>query len=261
MTLPLVISLPHASGRIPKPMRSKMALNDAEIVDAIDLGTWEIFGDLPAEHIVCAQWSRLVVDLNRSPGHRDEKGVVAGVDYNGRSVYCPHCTPDDLEVQVRLVKYYLPYHSKLEKALSCPSVKGLLDCHSLKGIGPAEAPDVGQKRKDIILGNNGCSNGGGNPARGEPVCPKNQLLWIKEVFEEAGFSVSLNDPYAGGFIVTHYGRNLAAQGKIALQIEINQDLFVDPKTSTLIPEKASTIRTRIHRCIEKIGYDLGCLDF
>ena len=223
------------------------------MVDSVDVGAREIFGSLPAERVLCAPWSRLVVDLNRSPDQRDAKGLVALVDYHGRSVYGPHSTPDEKEIEDRLTAYYQPYHRQLQKALKMALIKGLLDCHSLKGIGPPEAPDAGKKRKDIILGNNGGPAGEINPVRGETTCASALLNFMKQVFEEKGFSVSLNVPYAGGFIAAHYGRTLVANGKMALQIEINQDLYVDPLTEKIIPQKAADVRSGIFKCLEEIG--------
>jgi len=252
MKLPFAISLPHCSGEIPERIRPGMVLTQTEMVDAIDMGTLEIFGSLPAEQILCAEWSRLVVDLNRPPDQRGAKGPIALVDYHGRSVYKANAIPDESEIAQRLSTYYYPYHRQLEKALSKPHIKGLLDCHSLKGIGPPEAPDAGKKRKDIILGNNGGPEGESDPLRGESTCAPALLRFMKQVFEMAGFSVSLNVPYAGGFIVTHYGSALAAVCKMALQIEINQDLYVDPETEEIVPEKVIDVRAGIFECFKKI---------
>ena len=166
MKLPFVISLPHCSGEIPKRIETGMVLTRAELLDAVDLGTREIFGCMPAERILCAEWSRLVVDLNRPPHQRDAKGPVALVNYHGRSVYGSDAIPDEEAIVQRLSTYYRPYHRLLDEAISKAQIKGLLDCHSLKSIGPPEAPDAGINRKDIILGNNGGPDGERNPLRG-----------------------------------------------------------------------------------------------
>ncbi len=251
--LPFVISLPHCSGEIPGRIRPAIALTHAEIIDAIDVGTREIFGCLPAKRILCAPWNRLVVDLNRAPDQRHAKGPVALVDYHGRAVYAPHAIPDEKEIKDRLTTYYRPYHRQLQKAIERPDIKGLLDCHSLKGTGPPEAPDAGKKRKDITLGNNGGPAGEVNPARGGTTCTSDILNFIKRIFEDKGFSVSINVPYAGGFITTHYGRALVERDKMALQIEINQNLYVDPLTEKIMPSRIPDVRTRIFKCLLKIG--------
>lgn len=253
MKLPFVFSLPHCSGEIPEKIRSGMVLTRAEMAEAVDLGTREIFGSMPAEQILCFQWSRLVVDLNRPPHQRDAKGPVALVDYRGRSVYSPGSIPGESEIAQRLSRYYEPYHRKLKKAVAQAHIKGLLDCHSLEDVGPPEAPDRGMKRKDIILGNNGGPAGEINPTRGECTCAPGLLNFMKKTFEAAGFSVSLNTPYAGGFIVTRYGPSLARNGKMALQIEINQNLYVDPGRKEIVPEKAADVRSRIFKCLLAMG--------
>ncbi len=253
MKLPFVISLPHCSGEIPNRIQTGMVLTRAELFDAVDLGTREIFGCMPAEQILCAEWSRLVVDLNRPPHQRDARGPVALIDYHGRSVYGSDAIPDEKEIAQRLSTYYRPYHRLLEEAISKAHIKGLLDCHSLKSIGPPEAPDAGISRKDIILGNNGGPDGERNPQRGDFTCAPVLLKLIKQVFQTAGFSVSLNVPYAGGFIVTHYGPTLAQNGNMALQIEINQELYVDPETEKIIPQKAADVSSRILKCFQTIG--------
>ena len=38
----------------------------------------------------------------------------------------------------------------------------------------------------------------------------------KEIFEKKGFTVSLNVPYSGGFITTHYGAAFSKRGGVAL---------------------------------------------
>ena len=253
MKLPFVMSLPHCSGKIPAHIRRAMVLTRMELFDAVDLGTREVFGCMPAEQILCAEWSRLVVDLNRPPHQRGTKGPVALVDYHGRSVYRPDAIPDERTIAHRLSAYYTPYHRQLEKAIAKAHIKGLLDCHSLNGIGPSEAPDAGKQRKDIILGNNGGPDGECNPLRGEVTCAPALLKFMKRVFQRAGFSVSLNVPYAGGFIVSHYGPALWQSDKMAVQIEINQNLYMDSETEEIIPQKAVDARSRIFKCFQTIG--------
>ena len=151
MRLPFVISIPHCSGRIPDPIKPALALSHDDIDDSVDWGTREIFGSLDAVDILWARWSRLVVDLNRDPERRDAKGVIAGIDYSGRTVYRPGMAPTGPQIDDRLMRYYWPYHLRLREALGQGHIKGLFDAHSLYGIGPSEAPDAGLKRKDIVL--------------------------------------------------------------------------------------------------------------
>jgi N-formylglutamate deformylase len=253
MTLPFVFTIPHCSNRIPQRIRSVMALSDAEIWGSTDIGTKEIFYSLPVRSVLCSEWSRLVVDLNRSIHQRDPKGVIAQVDYHGRSIYHAGRTPDEMETERRLSEYYWPFHDRLKKTFDRPEIKGLFDCHSLIGIGPPEAPDQGERREDIVLGNNGDGNGDLNPASGKITCPPELLLFMKEAFERVGFSVSINHPYSGGFITTHYGQKWEDTGKIAVQIEINQDLYIEPGGMKLVPEKFDTVRAMILQSFQHIS--------
>ena len=253
MRLPFVISVPHGSFQIPEDIRSSMALTQREIQESADLGTREVFTQLPVVAALWSRWSRLVVDLNRDPQQRDPKGVVPEVDYYGRSIYREGCYPRKEEVESRLKKYYWPYHRRLKEAIERPEIRVLLDCHSLTGIGPQGAPDPSKSRKDIVLGNNGNLKGEVDPSRGHITCPAQTLKMMSTVFDQFGFSVSMNQPYAGGFITTHYGPKLIETGKMAVQIEINQDLYLQSKTLHLDRNRLADIANRLHQVFRELA--------
>lgn len=256
MKYPFIISLPHCSKQVPKEVRPTLALNNKEIWDSTDRGTKEIFGSIPAKKIIFARWSRLVVDLNRSPTQQSAKGVIPQVDYHGRFIYRSGCIPDENERKRRLKEYYWPFHKRLVEAFEETDSKALFDCHSLNGTGPEAAPDFGMKRKDIILGNNGDRSGNINPARGDITCPAKTLQLMKESFERAGYSVSLNDPYPGGFITNYYGKKFASAGKIVVQIEINQDLYMEHTPKRLSPKKVEKVKIRVLQSFKEIASKL-----
>jgi N-formylglutamate deformylase len=256
LRLPFVISLPHCSGRIPEEIRPTLMLSEEQIEESTDVGTKEIFGSIPAKAVVCARWSRLLVDLNRGPDQQSAKGIIALKDYHGRTIYRNGCIPNKQETESRVIEYYRPFHNELKAALDDSNIIGLFDCHSLNGIGPLEAPDAGKKRRDIILSNNGDEKGNENPAFGKTTCPAETLHMISTAFRKAGFSVSINDPYAGGFITIHYGQKLAGTGRIAVQIEINQDLYLEPGSGQLAEEKVKSIRAKVFSSFEEITREL-----
>ena len=251
MKLPFVISIPHCSDRVPDEIRATMALSDREILDAVDIGTGEIFGPLDAFYIIQAEWCRLVADLNRDPASRGDKGVVALTDYQGRRVFHAGEEPGENEIESRVKIYHTPCHQKLSRAFKQSGVKALFDCHSLEGTAPADAPDAGRKRADIIL-----SNTGG--AQGEPLekgagvtCPAETFLKIRSAFEDQGFSVLLNDPYKGGYITRHYGKEVRKTGKICVQIEINQDLFADADKARPDFKKIEQVRGKVASAMDR----------
>jgi len=253
MTLPFIISLPHCSKRIPADIRPALALTEEEIMTSVDIGSEEIFGRLPATGVLRAEWSRLVVDLNRDSRRLDDKGLVPRLDYQGRLVYREGMYPDGSALEERVARYYLPFHRAMVEMLALPDVMGLLDCHSMNGVGPARAPDAGRGRKDVVLGNNGDARGEEVRDRGRLTCPRRVIAAARAAFEGEGFSVSLNEPYSGGFITTTYGRRLVEEGKMAIQVEINQALFVDSHGKRVLPQPLEAVRDRVSKAFEKIA--------
>lgn len=256
MTLPFIISIPHSSANVPDDIGDTLALNQHQVIESVDFGTLEIFGALPAREIVTAQWSRLIVDLNRAPDQTDAKGVVAHTDYHGRPIYQPGQYPDRETINQRVNRFHRPFHEKIERALNNSDIIGLIDSHSLNGTGPDDAPDPGRRRKDVILSNNGDLNGEPRPGSGRTSCTVDQIRRFKQAFEDQGFSVSLNSPYRGGYITNHYGPLLAKEGRFAIQIEMNQDLFMRP--GSLEPEKhrLAVVAQKVLMALEKVIWDV-----
>jgi N-formylglutamate deformylase len=253
MRLPFAVSVPHASYQIPEEISPTLVLTQLHIMEASDLGAREIFASLPVMVTLWSRWSRLVADLNRDSKERGPRGVVPLKDYHGRDIYKEGGLPEDEEVERRLKVYYWPYHYRLQEAIKNPKIKILFDCHSLAPVGPSGAPDPMKWRKDIVLANNGNSRGEKDPYLGEITCPSNILHMMKEILNESGFSVSVNQPYSGGFITTHYGHELVERGKMAVQMEINQQLYVDDKTRQLDRFRLGEASNRLQKVFREIA--------
>jgi N-formylglutamate amidohydrolase len=249
MTLPFVVSIPHCGRDVPPEIRRRMALNDRQIIESVDFGTFEIFGRLPAAAVIHTPWSRLVADLNRSADNRGAKGVIALIDYHGRPVFNPGAEPDDTVIDQRVALYHAPYYHRLTRAMARVPFEMLLDGHSLNGTGPADAPDAGRRRKDVILSNNGDENGRPVSGRGPATCPADRLAAMGEAFERQGFSVSINAPYKGGNIINHYGPALIQAGKAAVQIEMNQDLYMAAGDIEVDPRRIEEVAQRVERAL------------
>ena len=253
MKLPFVVSIPHCSNRIPEEIQSTIALDSQQITESVDFGTLEIFGSLPASKIITAQWSRLIVDLNRGSHEDGAKGVAALTDYHGRSVYRRGAAPDQKTLADRLHRFHRPYHDRIERALASPNVLGLIDGHSLNGTGPIDAPDPGQPRKDVTLSNNGDVTGARREGFGPTTCSQTLLHQFKSAFQHQGLSVSLNMPYQGGYTVFHYGQQLVKTGRFAIQIELNQDLFMPPGSLTPKPMQLTKVGQKVESALKEIG--------
>jgi N-formylglutamate deformylase len=252
MILPVALSIPHCGREVPPYIQQDLALSPAEIDESEDLGTREVFAGLPVLATQVARWSRLVVDLNRSAEDLSPKGVIARIDYFGRTVFKPGFEPDQEETRRRVQFFHHPYHEKLIENLANPAIRLLLDCHSMDAVGPADAPDPGLRRAHVSLGNNGGSDGGGAglPSR-QITCPAELLHSFASALEAQGLSVSLNRPYSGGFITRHYGAILRKQGKAAMQIELNKDLVLSSE-GELDPQKAGETSRALLAALESI---------
>jgi len=249
MKLPFILSIPHCGNQIPADIRPSIALSEHEIAEAEDFGTREIFADLPALGVIAAQWSRLVVDLNRSPDQFDPKGVVALTDYLGRKVFKPGCEPTRAQIQQRVAQFHQPYHAQLAAMVRLETFAGLIDCHSLNGTGPADAPDSGRKREDVILSNNGDHQGRQRSSADPLSCLAGTLQAAADAFAATGFSVALNTPYRGGYITTHFGQQLRHAGRFAMQIEMNQDLYMAPGALVCDTDRLHTTTERVKQAL------------
>lgn len=243
--LPLVISLPHCSALVPPEIAPTLALSDWQVRQESDLGTAEIFGGLEVLSEVRARWCRLVVDLNRAPEDDSEGGVIARRSFGGLPVFLPGTEPDPGERGRRLSLYYWPYHMRLAQALHTDRIKVLLDGHAMDPVGPPKAPDAGQARPQVALGNR----------RGQ-TCPQPLLEALARALEAQGLEVALNHPYSGGHITGHYGRALNERGLAAVQVELNKSLFLDAQAQELIPEGLERTRQRVRAALEAFARGL-----
>jgi len=131
--------------------------------------------------------------------------------------------------KVRIKELYHPYHKALQcligESLSLFGRALLIDCHSMPGFN-----SMGSRRSDVILGDR----------FGKSCSPKIVAL-VEKCFQDLGYSVSRNYPYAGGFVTEHYGK--PHENIDTIQIEINRDLYLNPIT---LEKKSSFERLESH---------------
>jgi N-formylglutamate amidohydrolase len=119
------------------------------------------------------------------------------------------------EVENRISLVHQPYHSAVQAALSNALSKFdraiLIDCHSMPSHDQQNRPLA-----DIILGDMHHSTFDLKIGK-----------TLTSLIEKAGFSVTWNNPYAGGYITKNYGR--AKSNQQSIQIEINRRLYISRK--------------------------------
>lgn len=217
---PIIVSIPHASTVIPPEIADTVALSPEQILRFTDLYTDRIF-TIPDVYIVQAEHSRIFVDVNRAPddivraSEESEEVVSVLTTWDGLSVYTE--PPSQSLADQLIKKYHDPYHQKIEQYM--PDARFLFDCHSLLPFGPKLKPDSGEPRPDINIGNINYST-----------CTREHTIFVRDFFQERGFLVGINTPYAGKYILGHHchRRRIPPFLVPGMLIEINQKLYLQP---------------------------------
>jgi N-formylglutamate amidohydrolase len=241
--LPILIVAAHTSFFVPKTILKEMLLSPRDIKKEADLYTDEIF-KVGGVHFLRGHVSRLVTDLNRAPDHIEMEhmlahdGVVVSVNENCEQIYK---TPPSIEqIHKRIVKYHDPFHAQID-ALK-PEVKFIIDGHSLLSQGPATKDDAGKKRADIVLGN-----------RDYTTCSRVITMKIADFFKKRGFSVKINDPYGGKYIIGHHCSRVGVNG---IQIEVNKGLYMNEKTLRPYKRKIKVMNQHITELVDFLSRDI-----
>jgi len=236
--LPLVVASPHSGDRYPASMLQGARLGPRELRRSEDFLVHEIAGDAPAlgAPLLHARFPRAWVDVNREPYELDPElfdgplpgyanarsprvaaglGTIARVVASGQEIYGRRLPVG--EALARIERCYLPYHRALAGLIEETRARFgycvLLDCHSMPSLRELADQQPGSNA-EMVLG-----DGHGTTAAGP-------LLEIAaESLGGAGFRVSFNAPYAGGFVTRHYGR--PGHGVHAVQLEIARRLYMD----------------------------------
>jgi N-formylglutamate amidohydrolase len=236
---PFIINSPHSGRCYPAAFLAQSRLTTEAIRKSEDCFVDELFSG--ALHLgaplLCANFPRAYLDVNREPFELDPKmfietlpshvnsqsmrvggglGTIPRIVGDGMEIY-RHRLPVS-EAFGRIETIYKPYHKRLRDLIIRTraqfGVAYLLDCHSMPG-----SVRLGERglKPDFIVGDRFGSSAG-----------RDFTLAAFSILQALGFTVSLNKPYAGGFITEHYGR--PSQGIHALQIEVNRSLYMDEQT-------------------------------
>jgi len=147
------------------------------------------------------------------------------------------------EIAQRIESCWRPYRRALTEALAGASTRQggwwHLNLHSMPSNAYARLGLPEKPLADIVLGNlHGAS------------CDAAFVDVVGEAFRRHGYTVALNDPYAGQDLVRSLGR--PALGQHSLQVEINRGLYLNEKTrepKRQFPE----LRKRIHLVLQDIA--------
>ncbi|WP_298222744.1 N-formylglutamate amidohydrolase [Acidocella sp.] len=245
----IIVTSPHSGRCYSQEFLAASRLNALELRGSEDSFVDELFDGAPEFGVpmLAAEFPRAWCDVNREQWELDQAmfsnplpeyvntasprvsaglGTIARVVGTGAPIYRRKLFFE--EAKERIETCWCPFHEALrgliEESRSIFGYCLVLDCHSM----PTPVSRLG-KRPDIILG-----DGHGTS------CYSTWIDHIQTIFENLGFSVLRNDPYAGGFITRHYGR--PSEGVHVVQIEIARSLYMHELQFT----KKSTFETLRH---------------
>ena len=235
---PLIFNSPHSGNIYPPAFLAAARLEIAQLRRSEDSFVDALFEGV-VQHgfpLMRAHFPRCYIDVNREPYELDPRmfdgrlpsfantrsmrvagglGTVARVVGDAQEIYDQRIPVDD--ALRRIEGLYKPYHRALRRLVTRVhrdfGAAILIDCHSMPSI--AGSRDE-RPRADIVLGD-----------RYGTSCVALVADTVETALQEAGYSVSRNKPYAGGFITEHYGNPPA--GLHAIQLEINRALYMDER--------------------------------
>jgi N-formylglutamate deformylase len=196
MSLPLLISVPHAGLDVPPEVQSLCRLTPEQIAADGDEGAAAIYHGL-REHVAAfttTEVARAIIDLNRAEDDRRADGVVKTHTCWNELVYRDF--PSEELVQRLLHVHYHPYHRRIAE-LAKSDVRLGIDCHTMAAKGPPIGPGAGIERPWICLSN------------ADGTCSPEWFESLAECFEQAfEHEVALNDPFRGGYIIRRHAGEL-----------------------------------------------------
>ena len=230
MSLPLLLSVPHAGTEVPSEVADYCALTPEQIVADGDEGAAAVYtlADEVDTHVTTTV-ARAVVDLNRAPDDFRRDGVVKTHTCWEVPVWEP-ALPAELAATL-VDRYWRPYHERLRELGSSRRFLLGVDCHTMAAHGPPVGPDAGAARPAACLSN------------GDGTCP---ATWI-EALQSAlarrlGREVTINRPFRGGYITRTHAAEMPW-----LQIELSRAPFAS------LEEKRRAVLGALVELCETIG--------
>lgn len=192
MTLPLLLSVPHAGWLVPRWLRARCLLDEAQLLADGDVGARRIYAlrDRVAA-FVTTPVARAVLDMNRAPGDRARAdGVVKTTTCWQEPVWRAPLEATDVD---RLLRLHASYHRRLATAPT--AVFAGIDCHTMSDVGPPIGPDPGARRPAVCLGHVGGAS-----------CERAWVERLRDAFAaHFGGDVTIDEPFAGGYITRTHG--------------------------------------------------------
>lgn len=245
--IPLVCDSPHSGTHYPADFN--YAVDLADLRKCEDTHVEKLWEGVPAVGgtLVHALFPRSYIDANRTESDIDVTMLEA--DWTGLAEPSARClqlgnglvfskttTLQNIyqrrlsvaEVQNRIETAWRPYRQALTQALDAASQqhgkRWHLNLHSM----PSNAYErlglpKGKVLADVVLGDLHGS-----------ACSSEFTDVVAAAFKQQGYTVAINDPYAGMDLLRQHGQ--PARGHQSLQIELNRALYLDEQTRQALPQ-------------------------
>jgi N-formylglutamate deformylase len=256
-----------------------------DIFDDIDPFTREIYDLEPwVVEVMDTDIARAFVDLNRAADDLPPKnpdGIIKSMTCYKKPIYIKGKEPNKPLRQTLIEHYYLPYHKKLQEITSQnKELKLALDCHSMAAEPPPIAPD--KTNEKFLRGGARKAQSAGREANnlidamrkapcamrlppGRPLiclgnahgkaCSQEIVKQLAKCFCEAfqleEKDITINQPFAGGYITRTYGNNPLPW----VQVEMNRSLYLadpwfDPITLQVDNYRLMELNDRFKKTLE-----------
>jgi len=228
----VILHIPHDSIMIPKDIADQYIISNDELYQELilmtDHSTRQLFAkDVKKDRIVYAQFSRLVVDVERfeddgkEPMASHGMGVIYTKTANQKALRRPLSID---EREYLLDRFYRPYHdwfqSEVDKVLKKYGHCLVMDCHSFLSRPLPYEMKQSLRRPEICIGTDPFHT------------PKELEESFVKAFTDEGYSVSVNEPFSGAIVpMKHYKKDDRVK---AIMIEVNRSLYVDERTGELL---------------------------
>jgi N-formylglutamate deformylase len=242
---PLLVSIPHLGTRIPDSLRAgytdeALTLADTDWhLDRLYAFTRKLGATLIGAHV-----SRYVIDLNRPPNNESlypgqvTTGLFPSETFRGAPVYKPGYAPDAAGRNVRVARYWQPYHDALAEELGRLRERHanvlLWEAHSIASVLPRLFEN---KLPDLNLG-----------TQDGRTCASSVEQAAVEAMAASPFTSVANGRFKGGHITRHFGA--PERGIHAIQLEMCQSTYMSEQAPfEYLAERAEAVQPTLLRMI------------
>lgn len=244
--IPLLVSIPHNSSRIPTDLANRMTDVGRSSTDTdwfLDR-LYNFASELGAGRIL-PEFSRYVIDLNRAqsdeslyPG-QTTTGLFPHESFDGEPLFVKSRGEGDT---TRFVEsHWKPYHTAIQDELARLHDKFgkavLFEAHSIASRVPRLFDG---KLQDFNFGTNHGAT-----------CDESLSVCLLQTISQANqYSHVFNGRFVGGYITRAYGD--PGNNVHAVQLELSQATYLDEETKAWSDQKARQVQPMLHNLIESI---------